>query len=218
MMWLGSPRWSRAASTGWASLGVVGVLGVGTVSIVDAVDAPRRRRATGRGDARRSSARCCRRSRPKAIRCARRSRSRDVRDSAGHAAVRARAARMRHGAGLALRRRRRRLAREVELESELGPALRGEHRVPPLALWFGDVLGLTRTAGRPSRRDRARRDAAPASRSTARSTLLGDGGDDATVEADAHRCRPKARSGSASTRRATTRAGSTGSARSSRIS
>jgi uncharacterized protein (DUF58 family) len=35
---------------------------------------------------------------------------------------------------------------EVRLESELGPALRGEHRAPPLELWLGDVLGLTRTA------------------------------------------------------------------------
>ncbi|MEO8553730.1 MAG: DUF58 domain-containing protein, partial [Kofleriaceae bacterium] len=37
------------------------------------------------------------------------------------------------------------LGSEVKLESELGPALRGEHRVPPLALWFGDALGLTRS-------------------------------------------------------------------------
>jgi uncharacterized protein (DUF58 family) len=37
-------------------------------------------------------------------------------------------------------------AGEVRLESELGPAYRGEHHAPPLALWFGDVLGLSRTA------------------------------------------------------------------------
>src|SRR5690349_8509023 len=30
--------------------------------------------------------------------------------------------------------------------SELGIAPRGDHRVPPLFLWLGDVLGLTRTA------------------------------------------------------------------------
>ncbi len=34
---------------------------------------------------------------------------------------------------------------EVKLESDLGPATRGEHHAPPLALWLGDVLGLTRT-------------------------------------------------------------------------
>jgi uncharacterized protein (DUF58 family) len=34
---------------------------------------------------------------------------------------------------------------EIDLESSLGPARRGEHRVRPLAMWLGDVLGLTRT-------------------------------------------------------------------------
>ncbi|MBA2542100.1 MAG: DUF58 domain-containing protein [Deltaproteobacteria bacterium] len=34
----------------------------------------------------------------------------------------------------------------LELESDLGPAPRGEHTAPPIALWLGDVLGLTRTA------------------------------------------------------------------------
>lgn len=33
----------------------------------------------------------------------------------------------------------------VKLEADLGPALRGEHHAPPLALWFTDVLGLART-------------------------------------------------------------------------
>ena len=33
---------------------------------------------------------------------------------------------------------------DVELESELGPAPRGEHEVPPLAMWLGDMLGLAR--------------------------------------------------------------------------
>ena len=31
---------------------------------------------------------------------------------------------------------------DVELSSELGPAPRGEHRAPPLAMWLGDVLGI----------------------------------------------------------------------------
>lgn len=34
----------------------------------------------------------------------------------------------------------------LELESDLGPAPRGEHRAKPLTLWLGDVLGLTKTA------------------------------------------------------------------------
>ena len=34
---------------------------------------------------------------------------------------------------------------ELRLDSELGPALRGEHVAPPLAFWLGDVLGLTRS-------------------------------------------------------------------------
>jgi uncharacterized protein (DUF58 family) len=35
---------------------------------------------------------------------------------------------------------------EVKLEAELGCALRGEHEVPPLLMWFADVLGLSRTS------------------------------------------------------------------------
>lgn len=34
----------------------------------------------------------------------------------------------------------------LELESDLGPAPRGEHKAKPMTLWLGDVLGLTRTA------------------------------------------------------------------------
>nr|HEX4313020.1 DUF58 domain-containing protein [Kofleriaceae bacterium] len=34
---------------------------------------------------------------------------------------------------------------EVVLESDLGEISRGEFRAPPLTMWFGDVLGLTRT-------------------------------------------------------------------------
>jgi uncharacterized protein (DUF58 family) len=35
---------------------------------------------------------------------------------------------------------------DLRLESELGPAQRGEHHAPPLELWLGDIFGLTRTA------------------------------------------------------------------------
>ncbi len=34
----------------------------------------------------------------------------------------------------------------VELECLLGYAMRGEHHAPPMTMWLGDVLGLTRTA------------------------------------------------------------------------
>ena len=34
---------------------------------------------------------------------------------------------------------------EVKLESSLGAVPRGEYRAPPLAMWFGDVFGLTRS-------------------------------------------------------------------------
>ena len=34
----------------------------------------------------------------------------------------------------------------LALETELGPAPRGEHHAKPMKLWLGDVLGLTRTA------------------------------------------------------------------------
>jgi uncharacterized protein (DUF58 family) len=34
---------------------------------------------------------------------------------------------------------------EVLLESDLGPARRGEHHAPPLALWLEDIFGLCRT-------------------------------------------------------------------------
>jgi uncharacterized protein (DUF58 family) len=35
---------------------------------------------------------------------------------------------------------------EMRLEADIGLARRGEHHAPPLELWFGDALGLTRTA------------------------------------------------------------------------
>lgn len=66
---------------------------------------------------------------------------------------------------------------EVKLASEIGPAPRGDHTVPLLACWLGDVLGIARTAvsfhgeaafsamPKPSKVDNARQ-------------LLGAGGDD----------------------------------------
>jgi len=143
MMWFGLVALVAASWTGWASLGVVGVLGVGTVSIaalwtilVAAGDGPWQRAQVLRtvlpaiateGDPLREEITL-----------------RDLAIPPGmRLFVQGRA--QRHGA----------MSRyvvdggpsgEVVLRAELGPALRGEREVPPLALWFGDVLGLTRTA------------------------------------------------------------------------
>lgn len=66
----------------------------------------------------------------------------------------------------------------LRLECAVGPALRGEHRAPPLRMWLGDVLGLTRTP------DVMRGEAAftvlPRPRAVdGAKALLGQGGDDA---------------------------------------
>jgi uncharacterized protein (DUF58 family) len=37
---------------------------------------------------------------------------------------------------------------EIVLETEVGPALRGEHRAPPLTVWLQDVFGLCRSVQR----------------------------------------------------------------------
>jgi uncharacterized protein (DUF58 family) len=68
---------------------------------------------------------------------------------------------------------------DLKLESDLGSALRGEHRAEPLAMWLGDVLGLTHTPA--VYRGEATFSVMPrlASVDGARS-LLGTGGDDAT--------------------------------------
>jgi hypothetical protein len=143
MMWSGTLALIGASLTGWASLSVIGMLGLGTVYlaaiwtvIAAGGGAPWRRATIERsilpevaveGDQVREEIRL-----------------RGVRIAAGlrlFATGRA----FRHGittryvldstASLA----------EVKLEAELGSAPRGDHDVPPLTLWLGDVLGLTRT-------------------------------------------------------------------------
>lgn len=67
----------------------------------------------------------------------------------------------------------------LKLESDLGPAMRGEHHAPPLALWLGDVLGLTRTPT--VQRGEASFTVMPRPRALEGAKgLLGLGGDDAT--------------------------------------
>lgn len=142
MMWAGLAAMVGSVSTGWASLSVVGVLGVGTVSLstlwtalIAAGDRPWLHGTVERavlpavateGDPLREEITLRGIVLPPGMRLF----------------VLGRA--LRHGA--VSRYCVEELGGEVKLESDLGPALRGEHRVPPLALWFGDALGLTRTA------------------------------------------------------------------------
>jgi uncharacterized protein (DUF58 family) len=67
---------------------------------------------------------------------------------------------------------------DVRLASELGPAPRGEHVAPAMALWLGDVLGLTRT--QPAELGEARCSVLPRPAAVdGVRALLGGGGDDA---------------------------------------
>ncbi|MEO8844216.1 MAG: DUF58 domain-containing protein [Kofleriaceae bacterium] len=144
MMWGGLAALLGSVWTGWASLSVLGVMGVGTVSIsvlwtaiVAAGNRPWRRAAVERavlpalateGDPLREEI--------------------TLRDLAIPPGMRLfiLGRPQRHGAISRYVVEASELGGEAKLESDLGPALRGEHRAPPLALWFGDALGLTRTA------------------------------------------------------------------------
>jgi uncharacterized protein (DUF58 family) len=144
MLWTGTGALAASALTGWASLSVVGVLGVGTVyiaavwcAIVAAGKRPWRDAVVTRevlpalateGDTLREEIRLVDVAIPPGMRLF----------------VLGRA--HRHGALSRYVVDNKDAGGEVLLESELGPAPRGEHRAPPLALWLGDVLGLARTA------------------------------------------------------------------------
>ncbi len=70
---------------------------------------------------------------------------------------------------------------DVQLASELGPAQRGEHVAPAMALWLGDVLGLTRT--QPAELGEARCSVLPRPATVdGVRALLGAGGDDAIAQ------------------------------------
>src|SRR5262249_14616028 len=69
---------------------------------------------------------------------------------------------------------------DVRLASEIGVAQRGEHVAPAMALWLGDVLGLTRT--QPVELGEARCSVLPRPAAVdGVRALLGAGGDDATA-------------------------------------
>jgi hypothetical protein len=183
LMWTSAGALVIAGLTGWASLSVIGVLGLGTVYVVAtwsaAVaggEAPWRQATLTRaivpeiaveGDSLREEIRLSGVRIPAGMRLF----------ATGRAMPRGVVSRYAIGAegGRA----------DVKLESDLGAALRGEHQAPPLALWFGDTLGLTRTPivrrgpaafsvlPRPGVIDGARH-------------LLGTGGDDALARPTAH--------------------------------
>jgi uncharacterized protein (DUF58 family) len=143
MLWLGAGALIAAGLLQWASLSVIGLLGLGTVyvtafwsALFAGGDAPWRRAKVTRqilpalaveGDRLREEVRFS-----------------GVRIPAGmrlFATGRAH----RHGAVSRYVVGSDASGAELDLESSLGPARRGEHDAPPLAMWLGDVLGLTRT-------------------------------------------------------------------------
>ena len=140
LMWTGFLAILLATQTGWASLSVVGVLGIATAclavtwtAIAAGGDVPWRRAtitrafvpATGtEGDPLREEIRVTGVEIPTGMRLFVQGRS------TPHAPI------TRYCLGSDAS------GAEVELASDLGPAPRGEHRAPPLAMWLGDVLGI----------------------------------------------------------------------------
>lgn len=143
VMWSGAVALVASGITGWASLSVIGVLGLGTIyvtatwtSFVAGGDAPWQRATVTRsilpeiaveGDPLREAVRLTGVKIPTGMRLF----------ATGRA--------MRHGVVSRYALGAEGSGADVTLESELGPAQRGEHHAPALALWLGDVLGLTRT-------------------------------------------------------------------------
>jgi len=176
VMWGSAAALVLAGVTGWASLSVIGVLGLGAVylaatwtALIAGGDGPWRRATITRqilpetcteGDALREEVRLV-----------------DVWIPAGmrlFASGRA----MAHGLTTRYAVGREGSRAELRLDSELGPAKRGEHVAPPLTLWLRDVLGLTRTPV--IERGEARFSVLPRPVAvTGARALLGPGGDDA---------------------------------------
>jgi len=143
VLWVSAAALIAARLTGWASLSVVGVLGFGTVylagawtSIVAGGDASWRHASITRaifpasaveGDSLREEVRWTGMKIPAGMR------------------LFATGCTTRHGVTTRYAVGAESSLAEVRLESDLGPAVRGEHHAPPLELWLGDVFGLTRT-------------------------------------------------------------------------
>jgi uncharacterized protein (DUF58 family) len=143
VMWTAVAALVLAGLTGWASLGVIGVLGLAAVyvaatwtTLIAGGDVPWRRATIARtivpaiaveGDELREEVRLTGVKIPAGMRLF----------ATGHA--------MRHGVITRYAVGSDGSLADLKLESELGSAMRGEHQAPPLRLWLGDVLGLTRT-------------------------------------------------------------------------
>ncbi|HSS01547.1 MAG TPA: DUF58 domain-containing protein, partial [Kofleriaceae bacterium] len=144
MTWAGTLALVAASVSGWASLSVVGVLGLGTIYLTATWTV-----LVAGGGAPWRNARIERKVLPEiAIE------GEPLREEIVIAGVRippgmrlfATGRALRHGLFTRYALTSSASLAEVKLESELGIAPRGDHRVPPLFLWLGDVLGLTRTA------------------------------------------------------------------------
>jgi uncharacterized protein (DUF58 family) len=143
ILWSGSAAIAASLYTGWASLAVLGILGLGVVyvavtwtSLVAGGDEPWRGAAIDRailpavateGDPVREEIRL-----------------RNVKIPAGFRLF-VNGWSRRHGPNSRYAVSSEGSRAELLLESDLGAAVRGEHTAPPLQLWLGDVLGLTRT-------------------------------------------------------------------------
>jgi uncharacterized protein (DUF58 family) len=142
-MWLGAGALLAAGASGWASLSVVGILGLGTMYLVTAWTA-----LAACGNERWRSA-----SVERAIAPAIATEGDPLREEIKVTGIGIPAGMRLFISGQALRFGKttryvlgtESSKAEVALASDLGPAPRGDHEVPPLQLWFGDVLGLTRT-------------------------------------------------------------------------
>ena len=145
MMYGGTASIIASGIVGWASLAVVGTLGMCAVMIAviwSLVGSPA---AIDRGPRRRSNARSYRRARPSSGDPLREqiTISRVTIPVGMRLFVQGRA--LRHGTTSRYVVDAEASGGRVVLGGELGPAARGDHTAPPLALWLGDLLGLTRT-------------------------------------------------------------------------
>jgi uncharacterized protein (DUF58 family) len=133
-----------AAGVGWASLSLIGVLGVGTVNVAVIWSA-----LAASSDLAWKRASIVRAIVPERAVEGEPLRE-EIRLTGVHIApgmrlfITGRA--MRHGAVSRYAVDSRSSGADLRLESDLGPALRGEHQAGPLELWLSDVLGITRTA------------------------------------------------------------------------
>ncbi|MEO7095218.1 MAG: DUF58 domain-containing protein, partial [Polyangiales bacterium] len=143
VMWLSCAALLAARGTGWASLSVIGILGFGTMFVSVAWTAI----AAGGMDRWRSAV--IKRTVIPEISVEGDELREEVELSGVSIPIGTRlfatGQAMRHGATTRYTVGAEGSRSSLKLASELGPAMRGEHQAPPLTLWLGDVLGLTRT-------------------------------------------------------------------------